>query len=68
VRWQQTDHELVQDFNPGSGEVKKCVELPYPNSSGVLSTAGGIVETALLDGLIIAALEMIALGNTTVQR
>jgi hypothetical protein len=33
-----------------------------------LSTAGGIVETALLDGIIIAALEMIALSNTTVQR
>jgi hypothetical protein len=41
-------------LDPGSGEIKKRVELPYPNSSGVLSTAGGIVVTALLDGSIIA--------------
>ena len=41
-------------LDPGSGEIKKRVELPYPNSSGVLSTAGGIVITALLDGSIMA--------------
>jgi alcohol dehydrogenase (cytochrome c) len=41
-------------LDPGSGEIKKRVELPYPNSSGVLSTAGGIVVTALLDGSVIA--------------
>ncbi len=28
--------------------------MPYPNSSGVLATAGGIVVTALLDGTIMA--------------
>ena len=41
-------------LDPGSGEIKKRVELPYPNSSGVLSTGGGIVVTALLDGSVIA--------------
>ncbi len=28
--------------------------MPYPNFAGVLSTAGGIVVTALLDGTIVA--------------
>jgi len=41
-------------FDPGSGEVRERIELPYPNSSGVLATEGGIVVTALLDGSIIA--------------
>src|SRR5262249_14906198 len=29
-------------------------EHPYPNHSGVLTTAGGIVVTALLDGTVVA--------------
>ena len=29
-------------------------ELPYPDLSGVLTTAGGIVVTAMLDGTIVA--------------
>jgi alcohol dehydrogenase (cytochrome c) len=41
-------------LDPGSGDIKKRVELPYANSSGVLTTAGGIAVTALLDGSIIA--------------
>jgi alcohol dehydrogenase (cytochrome c) len=51
------DERITSSFtilDPGSGEIKKRVELPYPNASGVLSTAGGIVVTALLDGSIIA--------------
>ena len=28
--------------------------MPYPNSAGVLTTAGGVVVTALLDGTIVA--------------
>jgi len=40
--------------DPASGEVKGRKELPYPNFAGALSTAGGIVMTALLDGTIIA--------------
>jgi alcohol dehydrogenase (cytochrome c) len=41
-------------FDPGAGEVKKRVDLPYPNAAGVLSTAGGIVVTAMIDGTILA--------------
>jgi alcohol dehydrogenase (cytochrome c) len=41
-------------LDPVSGEIKKRAELPYPNSSGTLSTAGGLVLTALLDGTIVA--------------
>ena len=51
------DERITSSFtilDPGSGKIKKRVELPYPNSSGVLSTAGGIVVTALLDGSIMA--------------
>ncbi|HEY7299067.1 MAG TPA: PQQ-binding-like beta-propeller repeat protein [Xanthobacteraceae bacterium] len=40
--------------DPVSGEVKARKEEPYPNHSGVLTTAGGIVVTALLDGTVAA--------------
>jgi alcohol dehydrogenase (cytochrome c) len=40
--------------DPATSEVKKRVDHPYPNFAGVLSTAGGIVVTALLDGTIVA--------------
>jgi alcohol dehydrogenase (cytochrome c) len=40
--------------DPASGELKMRKELPYGNHSGVLTTAGGIVVTALLDGTIVA--------------
>jgi alcohol dehydrogenase (cytochrome c) len=40
--------------DPISGEVKARNEEPYPNHSGVLTTAGGIVVTALLDGTVMA--------------
>ena len=41
-------------IDPGSGAVRKRVDMPYPNSAGVLSTAGGIVVTAMIDGTILA--------------
>jgi alcohol dehydrogenase (cytochrome c) len=41
-------------LDPATGEVNKRIDLPYPNFAGVLSTAGGIVVTALLDGTILA--------------
>ena len=41
-------------IDPGSGEVKRRLDMPYPNSAGVLSTAGGIVVTAMIDGTILA--------------
>ncbi|MEA2904503.1 MAG: hypothetical protein QOI12_1890 [Alphaproteobacteria bacterium] len=40
--------------DPVSGEVKMRKEHPYPNHAGVLTTAGGIVVTALLDGTVVA--------------
>ena len=40
--------------DPATGEVKSRKEFPYPDHAGVLTTAGGIVMTALLDGTILA--------------
>jgi alcohol dehydrogenase (cytochrome c) len=37
-----------------SAGIKKSVHLPYPNYSGILSTAGGLVFLALYDGTIAA--------------
>src|SRR5580704_10256245 len=41
-------------LDPVSGEIKKRAEFPYPNSSGTLSTAGGLVFTGMLDGTLVA--------------
>ncbi len=41
-------------LDPATGAIKKRVEYPYPNSSGTLSTEGGLVFTGLLDGTIVA--------------
>jgi glucose dehydrogenase len=41
-------------LDPGTGEIKRHVETPYSNSAGVLSTEGGIVITALIDGTVLA--------------
>jgi alcohol dehydrogenase (cytochrome c) len=41
-------------IDPVSGEIKKRADMPYPNAAGVLSTAGGVVVTAMLDGTIVA--------------
>jgi alcohol dehydrogenase (cytochrome c) len=41
-------------IDAGSGEVKTRVDMPYPNSAGVLATAGGIVVTAMIDGTMLA--------------
>jgi len=40
--------------DPVTLEIKKNVQLPYPNYSGALSTAGGLVFVALLDGTVAA--------------
>jgi alcohol dehydrogenase (cytochrome c) len=40
--------------DPVTGEIKKNVHLRYPNASGTLTTAGGVVFTALLDGTVAA--------------
>jgi alcohol dehydrogenase (cytochrome c) len=40
--------------DPFSGEVKKKVRVPYPNNSGALTTAGGLVFTGFTDGSLMA--------------
>jgi alcohol dehydrogenase (cytochrome c) len=40
--------------DPVTGEIKKNIHLRYPNFSGTLVTAGGVVFLALLDGTVAA--------------
>ncbi len=40
--------------DPFTGEIKKTVHIPYPNYSGTLSTAGGLVFTGFTDGTFVA--------------
>jgi alcohol dehydrogenase (cytochrome c) len=40
--------------DPLSGEIKKSIHLRYPNYSGTLATAGGLVFLALMDGTVAA--------------
>jgi alcohol dehydrogenase (cytochrome c) len=44
----------IAALDPATGELKMRKTFAYPNFAGVLSTAGGIVVTALLDGTIVA--------------
>jgi alcohol dehydrogenase (cytochrome c) len=39
-------------IDPVSGEVRQTVHLPYPNYSGTLATAGGLVVLGLDDGTV----------------
>jgi alcohol dehydrogenase (cytochrome c) len=49
-RWESS----LTAADPLTGEVKKVVTQKYPNYSGTLATAGGLVFTALLDGTVSA--------------
>ena len=40
--------------DPFTGEVKKKVRVQYPNNSGALTTAGGLVFTGFTDGSLMA--------------
>ncbi len=40
--------------DPATGEMRGRKAFDYPNSAGVLATAGGIVFTALVDGTVMA--------------
>ena len=40
--------------DPLTGEIKNNVHIPYPNYSGALSTAGGVVFTGFTDGTFAA--------------
>src|SRR4029077_2295654 len=41
-------------LDPVTGEIKKRAEFSYQNSSGTLSTAGGLVFSGMLDGTLLA--------------
>jgi alcohol dehydrogenase (cytochrome c) len=47
--------------DPLTGEIKGNVHVPYPNYSGTLATAGGVVFTGYTDGT------MVAYDDTTLQ-
>ena len=49
-RWESS----LTAADPVTQEIKKSIHLPYPNSSGTLSTGGGLVFLALLDGTVAA--------------
>ncbi len=40
--------------DPLTGEIKRKVHIPYPNTSGALTTAGGLVFTGFTDGTFVA--------------
>jgi alcohol dehydrogenase (cytochrome c) len=40
--------------DPVTGEIRKKVHIPYPNNSGALATAGGVVFTGFTDGTFAA--------------
>jgi alcohol dehydrogenase (cytochrome c) len=40
--------------DPLTGEIKKTVHVPFPNYSGALTTAGGLVFTGFTDGTFVA--------------
>ncbi len=44
----------VVALDPFTGEIRNRVKMDYPNTSGALTTAGGLVFTALLDGTVMA--------------
>jgi alcohol dehydrogenase (cytochrome c) len=49
----RTESEIVA-ADPYTGEIKNRVRSPYPNVTGALATAGGLVFTGLADGTFIA--------------
>jgi alcohol dehydrogenase (cytochrome c) len=53
----QTDERFESNLtavDPLTGEIRKSVHLRYPNYSGTLATAGGLVFLGLLDGTVAA--------------
>jgi alcohol dehydrogenase (cytochrome c) len=50
---ERNDSDLIM-LDPLTGEIKKKVHVAYPNNSGALSTAGGVVFTGLTDGTLLA--------------
>jgi alcohol dehydrogenase (cytochrome c) len=52
--WNDRWESNLTAADPVTGEIKKTIHLNYPNYSGTLATAGGLVFNALLDGTIAA--------------
>jgi len=50
---QRSESDMVM-ADPLTGEVKKRARSTYPNASGTLTTAGGLVFTAFMDGSLVA--------------
>jgi alcohol dehydrogenase (cytochrome c) len=50
---ERTETDLVL-ADPFTGEIKKKIRIPYPNNSGALATAGGVVFTGFTDGSFVA--------------
>ena len=53
----QTDERFESNLtavDPLTGEIKKNVHLRYPNYSGTVATAGGLIFLGLLDGTVAA--------------
>ena len=44
----------VMAYDPATGEIKGKKDMPYPNTAGMVATAGGVIFTALLDGTVLA--------------
>jgi alcohol dehydrogenase (cytochrome c) len=50
---ERNDSDIIA-VDPMTGEVKKKIHIPYPNHSGVLATAGGVIFTGYTDGTFAA--------------
>jgi alcohol dehydrogenase (cytochrome c) len=50
---ERNESDLIM-ADPFTGEVKKKVHIPYPNNSGAVATAGGVVFTGFTDGTFAA--------------
>jgi len=53
----QTDERFESNLtavDPVTGDIRKSVHLRYPNYSGTLATAGGLIFLGLLDGTVAA--------------
>jgi alcohol dehydrogenase (cytochrome c) len=49
-KYSERNESDIVVVNPFSGEIKKRIHKAYPNHSGALTTAAGLVFTGLIDG------------------
>ena len=50
---ERNDSDIIA-ADPMTGEIKTTIHIPYPNNSGILATAGGIIFTGYTDGTFAA--------------